>query len=174
MVALLNKVDCPYDNFQKVKIFTFKWCHWVFLVNFALCKKKKKKSITVSELERNGELFQFQKLSFGWGNSYRGIKWTQWRKLLRIWTAFDNHRVGRSWAVLHCFHSLLFSLSFLLSGLLSWVQMGFTDNFRIAYFFLLICILFISIDVDFIYLLSNHRESLDRDYIKMSILLLLH
>lgn len=59
-----------------------------------------------------------------------------------------------------------FSLSFLLSGLLSWVQMGFTDNFRIAYFFLLICTLFIFIDVDFIYLLSNHPESLDRDYIK--------
>lgn len=35
------------------------------MVNFALCKKKKKKSITVLELERNGELFQLQNLSFG-------------------------------------------------------------------------------------------------------------
>lgn len=66
MVALLNKVDCPYENFQKVKIFIFKMMPLsLFWLILHFVKKKKKKSITVLELERNGELFQLQNLSFG-------------------------------------------------------------------------------------------------------------
>lgn len=44
MVALLNKVDCPYENFQKVKIFIFKMMPLsLFWLILHFVKKKKKK-----------------------------------------------------------------------------------------------------------------------------------
>lgn len=159
--------------FKRLRYLFLKWCHWVFLVNFALCKKKKKKINRSFRVGKEWRAISAPKPQFWVRKQLQRYKMDTVEKTFKnlncLWQPQSRKKLSCS-----PLFPLTFSLSFLLSGLLSWVQMGFTDNFRIAYFFLLICILFISIHVDFIDLLSNHPESLDRDYIKMSILLLLH